>query len=313
MERLVRLASYLHHAGERGAPAANLLGVAGWTDAADGVSALKRDFRYLGARGWQIDNIAGAGLGAIYRMRTVDNRLRVKLAPEQQAALRRAVLLVDRSDLADRLGLTGADKPADVVATLRADEQQALDTVIRAVRQRALLHFRYKGTDRTVHPASVRTYTTQWYLLGRDEGSEITKTYVVARMLDVRADPPGTAERPEVTQHTGLHPMSWQIDPPVDVTLRTAPEYVDDVRRWLGDPASMVQVRAQTADPVEVRAQRASKPPAAEDASVDLTYRVTNRAALRARVYQLGTRVLVVGPDEVRQEMLDELATMAGE
>jgi predicted DNA-binding transcriptional regulator YafY len=292
MERLVRLASVLHHAGERGVPAANLLDVAGWSEAADGVSALKRDFRHLAALGWQIDNIAEQGLNAIYRMTTVDNRLRVRLSPEQQAALRRAVLLVDRADLADRLGLTGADKPVEVTATLQGAAPEALDTVVRAVRQRSLLRFRYKGTERVVHPQSLTTYTTQWYLRGREDGDHTVKTYAVGRMSDVHADPPGTAERPEVARHTGLHPMSWEIDPPVEVTLRTAPEYVADVRRWLGDPTSSTVI-----DPGEAT----------------LTYRVTHRAAFRARIYQLGTRVTVVGPDEVRAELLHELATMAGE
>jgi predicted DNA-binding transcriptional regulator YafY len=302
MERLVRLASVLHHAGERGVPAGNLLDVAGWSEAADGVSALKRDFRHLGALGWQIDNIAEQGLSAIYRMTSVDNRLRVKLSPEQQAALRRAVLLVDRSDLADRLGLTGTDKPAEVVATLQAGDHGDLDTVIRAVRQRSLLRFRYKGTERVVHPESVRTYTTQWYLRGREEGTDTVKTYAVGRMLDVRTDPPGTAERPEVTRHAGLHPMSWEIDPPVEVTIRTAPQYVDDVRRWLGDP-----VETPLVEPVE------TQPVESQPVETTLVYRVTNRAAFRARVYQLGTRVRVVGPDDVRAELLAELATMAGE
>jgi predicted DNA-binding transcriptional regulator YafY len=319
MERLVRLASVLHHAGERGVPVANLLRVAGWEDAKDGTSALGRDFRHLGALGWQIDNIAGQGLNAIYRMTTVDNRLRVKLSPEQQAALRRAVILVNRVDLADRLGLTGADRPAELAATLQAGDLAALDTVVTAVRQRALLRFRYKGAERVVHPHSLSTYTTQWYLRGREEGDETIKTYAVGRMSDVRADAPGTAERPQVSRHTGLHPMSWEIDPPVEVTLRTAPEYVADVRRWLGEPMSsspVVEVRApaslDTSDSppvVEVRA------PASLETSdpVNLTYRVTNRAAFRARIYQLGTRVTIVGPDEVRQEIVDELAAMAGE
>lgn len=292
MERLVRLATMLHHAGDRGVPVTNLLRAAGWEDAADGVSQLGRDFRHLAKLGWKIDNIADKGLMAIYRMTSVDNRLRVRLSPEQQAALRRAALLVNRADLADRLGLTGADKPAEVVATLQAADPGALDTVVRGVRRHARLRFRYKGTERVVHPESVRTYTTQWYLRGREEGSDTDKTYAVARMLDVRADAPGTAERPEVTRHAGLHPMSWQLDPPVDVTLRTAPEYADDVRRWLGNPTSVAETG---------------------EATVDLTYRVTNRAAFRARVYQLGTRVHVVGPEDVRAEILDELATMAGE
>jgi predicted DNA-binding transcriptional regulator YafY len=309
MERLVRLATRLHHAGERGVPTTNLLEVAGWTDSADGVSALSRDFRYLRALGWEIDNVGGTGLGGVYRMRTVDNRLRVKLTPSQQAALRRAVLLVGRGDLADRLGLSGGSEPAEVVATVKASDHAALDTVLRAVRQRSLLHFRYKGTERAVHPGSVQTYTTTWYLRGREEGSDLVKTYVVARMLDVHADDPGTAERVDLTRGTGLHPMGWQIDPPVDVTVRTSPEYVDDVRRWLGEPASVVEV--QPAPVVEVRAPASLE--TTQATSLDLTYRVTNRAAFRARIYQLGTRVQVVGPDDVRQELLDELATMAGE
>lgn len=293
MERLVRLASALHHAGERGVPAANLLRIAGWEDAADGISALKRDFRGLESLGWQIDNIAERGLHAIYRMRTVDNRLRVQLTPEQQAALRRAVLLANRHDLADRLGLAARDVPADVPATISAGGyDHALATVLQAVRQRALLRFRYKGTDRVVHPESARTQNTTWYLRGRDDqGDGTLKMYVVARMADVRADAPGTADRPEAPHHHGLHPMSWQIDPPVDVTLRAPADYVPDVRRWLGEPAT------DTDDGDEH----------------ELVYRVTHRAALRARVYQLGTRVTVVGPEDVRREILGELAEMAGE
>jgi predicted DNA-binding transcriptional regulator YafY len=299
MERLVRLASVLHHAGARGVPAANLLEVAGWADAADGVSALKRDFRHLAALGWQIDNVAEQGLSAVYRMTTVDNRLRVRLSPEQQAALRRAVLLADRADLADRLGLSGPDKPTEVTATLQTGDDAALDTVIRGLRQRSVLRFRYKGSERVVHPESVHTYTTQWYLRGREEGGDVVKTYAVNRMRDVHVDAPGTAERPDVSRHIGLHPMSWEVDPPVEVTLRTAPEYVDDVRRWLGEP-----VEEQPAE---------TQPAETQPAESTLTYRVTNRAAFRARVYQLGTRVQVVGPADVRDEILDELAAMAGE
>jgi predicted DNA-binding transcriptional regulator YafY len=321
MERLVRLASVLHHAGERGVPATNLLKVAGWEDAADGVSALKRDFRHLAALGWQIDNLAGPGYEAIYKMTSVDNRLRVKLTAEQQAALRRAVLLVDRADLADRLGLTAADRPAEVVATLQAVGTGALDTVVRAVRQRGLLRLRYKGSVRVVHPESLTTYTTQWYLRAREDGTDVVKTYAVSRMLDVQADAPGTAERPTRARHSGLHPMSWEIDPPVEVTLRTTPEHVDDVRRWLGEPLSVADATPITdatpatdaAPVVEPGETQPVETQPVETQPVTLRYRVTNRAAFRARVYQLGRRVAVVGPDDVRAEILAELATMAGE
>lgn len=292
MERLVRLASVLHHAGARGVPAPNLLDVADWSEAKDGISALNRDFRHLSAMGWQIDNISGAGLSAIYRMTTVDNRLRVKLTLEQQAALRRAVLLADREDLADRLGLTGDERPGELgVAIGTATVSPDLATVVKALRERSLLRFRYKGADRVVHPAFARTQSTQWYLHGRDGSDGIVKAFVVSRMLEVTADAPGTAEPQEISRHPHLHPMSWQIDAPVNVTLRAPAEYAPDVQRWLGTPAQEVE----------------------QDGSVEMVYRVTHRAALRTRIYQLGHRVTVVGPDEVRQEMLDELAFMAGE
>jgi hypothetical protein len=38
-----------------------------------------------------------------------------------------------------------------------------------------------------------------------------------------------------------------------------------------------------------------------------MTYVVTNRSVFRWRVYELGTRVRIVAPDDVRAEMLAEL------
>jgi hypothetical protein len=110
-------------------------------------------------------------------------------------------------------------------------------------------------------------------------------------MSKVALDGPGTATRPRVSEHPGMHPMSWEIDPPVDVTLRCSDEYAPDVRRWLGGPASETSAGGTT----------------------ELVYRVTHRAAFRSRIYQLGTRVTIVGPAEIRQEILDELSAMAGE
>ena len=73
--------------------------------------------------------------------------------------------------------------------------------------------------------------------------------------------------------------------------MRTSPEYVDDVKRWLQEPHS---VREQ-------------------GDVVDLTYLVTNRQAFRARIYVLGPRVRIAGPAEVRDELLAELRELVGE
>lgn len=296
MERLVRLATVLHGAGSAGVPAPVLFEVAGFAGHAGASDQLLREFRHLRAQGWVIENIAEQGAEGRYRMTSVDNRLRVKLSDAQQAALRRAALLANRADLAERLGLPADQAPPDPGAALAPaggsdPAGSALTVVTTALRLSCRIRFRYKGSERVVHPASVRSQNGVWYLRGRQEGDELVKSFVISRMSEVATDDPGTAQRPRAERHEGLHPMTWQIDPPAEVVLRVPPEHVADVRRWLLEPDRIVE-RADAAE---------------------LTYTVTNRAALRSRLYELGTRVEVLGSAEVRAELLAELAEMAGE
>lgn len=295
MERLVRIAAVLHARGKAGMSGEQLVDVAGFTgeDAAD---QLAREIRHLRKQGWQIDNVAGPGQGAHFRMATVDNRLTLQLTQPQQRALQQAVLLADRGDLVRRLGLPETSKPDDVGPLLEvASRDDALDTVVRATSLRSLLRFDYKGSARVVHPVSVSAQYGRWYLRGREDGAPdgadgVVKAFVVSRMSEVHADAPGTAEVPAPVRHPGLHPMSWEIDPPVDVELRTTADYAPDVQRWLGDPASVDE----------------------QGEHVVLRYRVTHRAAFRTRLYDLGTRVTLLGPDEVRREVIAELREVAG-
>lgn len=290
MERLVRLVAALHQRGARGLPATNLADIAGF-DGEDAISQLGREFRYLRDLGWQIENIGGEGNTGIYRMVTVDNRIAVRLTPEQQAALLRAAVLANRDDLVARLGLPASERPAEYVSAVPVVGDDGLDIVTEALRSGWVLKFRYAGSDRVVHPESVRTQNGKWYLRAHEDGGTVVKFFVVSRMSQVAVDPTRVAVRLETARHTGLHPMSWEVDPPVEVTLRTTAEYERDVLRWLGAPAS----RAVQGD------------------DVDLVFHVTNRGALRARIYELGPRVHLLGPEDVRAELLSELAEMAGE
>ena len=74
------------------------------------------------------------------------------------------------------------------------------------------------------------------------------------------------------------------------MTLSTTAEHQPDVRRWLGEP-----LRTTTAGD-----------------RVEMVYEVTNRAALRCRLYELGPRVTLVGPEEFRDELVAELAAAGG-
>ena len=291
MERLVRIAAVLHAHGRAGVSGEDLAEVAEFTGA-EKMDQLARELRHLRNQGWSIVNAAEPGEGSHYVMETVDNRLTVRLTPGQQRALQQAVLLADRKDLVRRLGLPASAKPADVVppALPLATAGDALSVVVRATSQRALLRFTYKGTPRVVHPASVRSENGTWYLRGRENGADLVKTFVVSRMTEVTADAPSTADPAEPVRHAGLHPMSWELDSPVDVELRTTADYEPDVRRALGDPVGS----------------------RADGDTVVLRFRVTNRSAFRTRLYELGRRVELLGPDEIRREVVAELRRMAG-
>ncbi len=288
MERLVRIAAVLKVAGDRGVSADKLVRVAGF-DGEEAMDQLARELRHLRNQGWQIDNIADLGEPGRYRMVTVDNRLRVRLTPAQQRALQRAVLLADRQEIGTRLGLPADQTPPEVTPTLRpASPDDQLATVLTAVRRRCLLRFRYGGRDRVVHPESVRHQNARWYLRAVEVRGDEAKLFVVARMSEVNRDAPGTSQPVEGEGYLALHPMQWKVDPPVRVTVRLEATYRPDAERWLGE----------TVDARE------------HGEEVELTYEVTNREALKVRLYDLGSRVRLVGPDDVRRELLDELAAV---
>jgi predicted DNA-binding transcriptional regulator YafY len=291
MERLIRLTAVLSEAGERGVPAATLMRVAGF-DSNESTDALGREFRHLRGQGWQIDNIAPARKDAVWRLRTGDSRLRLRLSGAEQSALQRAALLADRGDLALRLGLdpSAVQRTPDVVVK-HPEELEHLDAAMRAVQRRAVIRFRYNGRDRVVYPASVRHQNSQWYLSGQEDGAAEVKHFVVSRMSEVHLGRAGTSNRVEPVGRLALHPLRWETDESVDVTIGVEEDYLPDVIRWLQEPT-------------ERRV--------AEDGTHLLTYRVTHRAAMRARLYMLGERVRVLGPEDFREEMLAELREMAG-
>lgn len=299
MERLVRLMAVLAEAGEAGEPSSKLIEVAGFAGD-EGGDQLAREFRHLRNQGWQIDNIAPAGTEARWRLTVGDSRLRLGLDARQQKALQRAVLLADRADLARRLGVDEELAKADVDTRLRQPASvDGLDTAIRAVQRRALLRFRYNGKPRVVHPASVRHQNGQWYVSGREDGVvqetvDGVKHFVVTRMSELAVGVPGSAEHVEPVQRMTLHPLRWPMDEPSEVVIEVADEYVPDVVRWLREPTRN-EAAADSKPGVRL-----------------LTYTVTHRAAMRARLYLLGESVRVVSPDDFRDEMLAELAEMAG-
>ncbi|WP_205471075.1 YafY family protein [Nocardioides sp. SYSU D00038] len=292
MTRLVRIMAVLEQAGPAGATRDRLVAVADYGDADPGTQ-LAKDLKHLREQGWQIDNVAGPGEPARYRMVSGDNRLRLRLSPAQVAALQRAVALADRADLATALGVEPASLPVEVTSKVVPHvDSSALSRALQAVQHGSRIRFSYKGTDRLVHPATVSFQSHQWYLSGVEEGDTRVKHFAVNRMGGPALDPPGSAAPAPQVGRPALHPLLWEVDEPAAVVLRVPADFVPDVERWL------LTCDTAMADP--------------DAGTVELTYTVTHRAAFRARVYVLGTRVAVVGPDDFRAELLAELRELAG-
>jgi predicted DNA-binding transcriptional regulator YafY len=283
MERLVRLIGALTQ-HPKGASLAVMLTALGSADHAPEARRrmLTRDIEQLNQLGYDVRNIADPGADGVYLMRARDNRLQVLLTPEQRGELLRAAIAAGGASAPSAAG-TSAPSPDTASPTL--------DLVQRGTTRHCRVRFTYKGEPRVVHPAQVHSGPSGWYLRGREEGGEppgLVKEFVVSRMSDVSLDRPGTAEVLDEVARPAMDPLSWRADPPTEVVLRVPAEHRVLVENLLG---SAVDVR--------------------EDAGeLLMTYAVTNRSVFRWRVYELGTRVRVVSPDDVRAEMLAELQAM---
>lgn len=292
IERLVRVLAVLENAAERGASLERLLAAAqyGAADPDDQRRMLGKDISHLNNVGWDIENVAAAGTDARWVLRTRDIRLRVELTPAEQAELARAARVGGIDDFADYVGVS--NEPPDL-ATSGAPPTEEPDVnlvlCLEATAQRREVRFVYKKQPRTVHPRVVQPGPSGWYLVGWEEAGGIEKFYVIARMSNLALDQPGTAEPAAETSSRSLDPATWEVDPPTDVLIETAPDFAEQVT------LAMRPVLAREND---------------GDRTV-LTIRVTNRAALRNRLYALGARVRVLGPDDVRAEIADELTSMA--
>ena len=292
MERLTQILSLLSTG--RTVTADRILDVVayGADSVEDRRDQLRRDVRHLESLGWEIANVADPGEPARYRLTAVDNRLRVEFTPEQRLQLLRAAHAAGLSRLADDLG-GGTATETDFEAAGRPGDA-ALAGVQRAVARHCVLHFTYKGRRRDVYPHALHVRPGGWYLTAAEVGASAAKTFAVARMSEVELSPAGSAPAPEQAGRPQLDPVTWQVDPPVEVLVQTSVEHRPQVESMLG-PAS-------------------GRTPSPHDPSLlTLTIPVTHRAAFRRRLYELGTRVLLLGPDEVRDEVGAELRAVAGE
>ncbi len=170
----------------------------------------------------------------------------------------------------------------------------ALPLLFDAYRRRAEVRFAYRGEPRRLWPYGVVFRNGHWYAVGHDADRDAIRAFRANRIEgDVDLGEPGAFEPP-----AGFDPSSALRDEP----WRFGDEEPVEARVRVGAPQAAWVVAEVGEQAVEERG---------DDGSVVLRMAVTNRAAFRSFVLGLLDAAEVLGPPELRAEMVEWLETLA--
>ena len=249
---------------------------------------IARDIKLLRERGWAIEK-RGEGDDMAHRLVDQDPRLRTMLDDEQLGQLVRAVVDAGRDPRS--LNLPDAHlRPAAGAAPIDHQLNVALgvEEALHALTHRCLLTIDYRGKVRDIHIDGVRrTGTGRWRIVAREDG--VQKVFRIDRIDGLQVGAPGTASPTEPVAKDP-DPLTIADGDPITAEVITTDEHETRVIRDLGTPSR--------------RSER--------DGEIALEIPVVNRWLWRQRLYQLGTRVRLVGPaalrDEIRSDLLSFVA-----
>jgi proteasome accessory factor B len=254
----------------------------------------KDDLREMGVP-LLVETIAGSDPPLLgYRIRTQDYELRDPgLEPDELEALNLAAAATGFAGGVGqralfKLGGAASDAPQ---AELPADPD--LVAAFTGVAERRVITFRYHDTDREVHPYRLEFVRGRWYLNGFDRVRGDDRWFRMGRIEGVIevTDPPGAFERPEEAV-PGLQLDPWALGGQSDPVAATV---------WF-DPAVAHSVRTE----VPPGAITSDGP---DGLVIDLT--VTNRDGFRSWLLTFLDRAEVLGPEELRSDMVAWLTDLA--
>lgn len=180
-----------------------------------------------------------------------------------------------------RTALLAALAAASAHGTVAVERQPLpvdLDRVREAVRARCVMYFSYNGKSREVDPVTWQWSGHDLVVTGWERSTEMFKSFAVVRMTGLELGPPDSARLPADVRRPGLDPITWEVDPPLRAVL-SCPGFTEDTIALVGGEA--------VGDEVHVT--------------------VTNRLIFLARILELGSRVRLTGPAQLREELRDLL------
>ena len=213
------------------------------------------------------------------------------LAPDELAALHLAASAVRLEGASGvealwKLGGEVAEQgPAPAVAALPGAAHLA--PVFAAISARRRIRFAYRDRPRYVDPWRLSFRNGHWYLAGHDHDAGEERMFRLDR-IESGVDVTGDAEAFERPPHAGPHAPPWEMGGDAAVTARLL---VD---------AGQAGWAASHVGPDAVEAWRS-------DGSVVLAVRVTNREAFRSFVLGFLDHAEVLGPPELRADMVEWL------
>jgi predicted DNA-binding transcriptional regulator YafY len=259
----------------------------------------ERDKETLRELGIPISVIAADGFGSdqAYRIDPGDYYLpELSLTDAELAALHLAVTAVrleggeGREGLAKLGGLEGEGVEralAEVVVS------PVVATLFDAVNRRAPVEFRYRGETRSLSAYGVVLRWGHWYVVGHDTERDAPRAFRVDR---IEGEPvvgtPGSYEPPPGVDPAAFvrdDPLTYGEDRPVEARVLVDASRAGWVVEQLGEEA--------------VVGRRA-------DGAVEVVLPVVNRGAFRSWVIDLLDHAEVLGPAELRDDLVDWLTAI---
>lgn len=160
-----------------------------------------------------------------------------------------------------------------------------------AVLEHREARFSYQGEGRRVHPHRLQFERGRWYMTGDDLDRQARRSFRLDRITgEVTSGPPGAFDSPDDPAGVRLRP--WELG---DSAPRRALVLVDAEvsRAVLNEDPGLEVVERNT------------------DGSVLLGLNVRNPAALHSFVLSMLDRAELVGPGELRHELMEKLQAMA--
>ncbi len=263
-------------------------------------AAFERDKAALRSIGVPIEStvLTGqqAGVGAYWIDRHRYELSDLQLDPDEMRALQVAVAAVRPTSGQEalwKLGVDAVDGGTAVSATV--PELAALPTLREAAARRVTVEFEYRDKARRLDPYGLLLRHGFWYVVGRDHEHDEPRTYRVDRISG------------DVTATAGQ-----AFDRPADFDVRAAfpsdPKLLGDD----GDPdaTAIVRVDAPRASKVE-RELGAERVVARHgNGAIDVEVPCANRPAFRSWVLGLAEHAEVLGPPDVRDDVIAWLRSM---